>query len=78
MILNGVTRAARLASSILSGRPSMYRLVDEGSFRFSMRDLNESGGSVATGEVALTVAYTVPGILWTCCISMRNQCSSRR
>lgn len=45
IILYGLTSAESVGSSMLSGRPSMYKFVEDVSFRRSIRDLNESGGS---------------------------------
>lgn len=62
-------------SSILRGNPSIYRLVDCGSFRRSIRVLKDESSSSScsaaddgTEEMAGegSVAYTVPGILCTC------------
>lgn len=68
MILNGFTRASRVGSSMLSGKPSMYRLVELVSFSRSILDLNESevsgdAGGRSIQASAWAAAYVVPGIL---------------
>lgn len=46
MIRYGVMSALRVSSVILSGNPSMYRLVDDVSLSCSIFALNESAGPV--------------------------------
>lgn len=85
MIRYGLTRAANVGSSMLSGSPSMYRFVDAVSCSCSIRALNESAGARAPADssapvpapalapavAAVAVEYTVPGILWICCADAR-------
>ena len=47
MILNGLTSAVRVGSSISKGNPSMYKFVELRSCNLSMRYLNVSGQTSA-------------------------------